>query len=352
MRFADDGNEHLGGLVAPAGDVNGDGYADALVGSGPHKGPVAIFLGCLDEDADGVCAEEDCDDADSAAPALLRIYPDADGDGFGVDAGLVTTCATMAGYVELGGDCDDGDNTIHPGAIEVCDAVDADEDCNGVADDADPATAGGLTVHLDFDGDGYGNASESRVHCDLVAPFVIDGTDCDDRRSSVHPGAQEFCDPDDRDQDCDGLADDADASPLGRVVFHVDADGDGYGTSVLVLGCDLATGRSGESGDCDDTDPWVHPGAVEVCDAADIDESCDGLADDDDPSATGLHVYYEDLDGDGYGSTNLVYACDLSAGATARGGDCDDGDPSIHPTAVEVIADGIDQNCDGADAGP
>ncbi len=41
-----------------------------------------------------------------------------------------------------------------------------------------------------------------------------------------------------------------------------------------------------------------------------------------------------DADGDGF-------AADV---------DCDDGDPSVHPGAVEVCGDGIDQDCSGADA--
>lgn len=43
-----------------------------------------------------------------------------------------------------------------------------------------------------------------------------------------------------------------------------------------------------------------------------------------------------ELDGDGYG-------------ALFAGGDCDDADASVHPGAVEVVGDGIDQDCMGGD---
>jgi hypothetical protein len=52
-----------------------------------------------------------------------------------------------------------------------------------------------------------------------------------------------------------------------------DADGDGY-ADCSVLGCD-ASGKV--CGDCDDHDPAIHPGAVEVCNRR--DDNCDGRTD-------------------------------------------------------------------------
>jgi hypothetical protein len=45
-----------------------------------------------------------------------------------------------------------------------------------------------------------------------------------------------------------------------------------------------------------------------------------------------------------------VLASALPAGFAATGGDCNDGDASVNPGAVDVPGDGRDQNCDGADA--
>ncbi len=83
--------------------------------------------------------------------------------------------------------------------------------------------------------------------------------------------------------------------------------------------------------DCDDDDPDVRPGAVEVWYDG-VDQDCDGAND-------------YDADGDGHVHVDFPE----EAGGTAPGiGDCDDADAAVSPSADEVWYDGVDQDCDGA----
>ncbi len=125
--------------------------------------------------------------------------------------------------------------------------------------------------------------------------YSVCGPDCNDSSVDVHPGASETCNG--IDDDCDGTADE------GTECF--DDDGDGV---------------TEEEGDCNDADALVHPGAAENF-ANGVDDDCDGVVD----SGGG------DADSDGFSSL---------------GGDCDDFDSTIGPSAVEV-ADGVDNDCDG-----
>lgn len=60
-------------------------------------------------------------------------YPGNDGDGYGDAAGAVVLDSPLADYVKTGGDCNDADSTVNPGAPER--DGDIDHSCNGVAND-------------------------------------------------------------------------------------------------------------------------------------------------------------------------------------------------------------------------
>lgn len=166
--------------------------------------PVEDRCNSLDDDCDG-----------STDEGLARDYfVDIDGDGYGADSTRVSTCAppTTLRHVLRGGDCDNFNDAVHPGASEICNFV--DENCNGAVDE-------GLTTstwYLDEDHDGYGVAAAPVRACRAPFDYAAASGDCRDDRSSRNPGASETCNG--HDDDCDGLIDDGvvcgfpDARPL------------------------------------------------------------------------------------------------------------------------------------------
>ena len=59
-------------------------------------------------------------------------YPDADGDGFGATELAQEVCPSESGFVDMAGDCDDTDRSVHPRGDELCDGVDSN--CDGEVD--------------------------------------------------------------------------------------------------------------------------------------------------------------------------------------------------------------------------
>lgn len=221
------------------------------------------------------------------------------------------------------------------------DGVNSDVDC----DDGDSSIISDATYYPDADGDGFGAPTGAVKQCGPPDGYVADATDCDDALAAINPAAQEICDAADTDEDCDGLADDADDSVSGQSPFFEDADGDGVGSEVTVSACESGSGYAWESGDCDDADADDYPGATEIIGNAD-DEDCDGA-----------EVCFWDGDGDGLRPDASPYLASADADcsdvgeatADADTTDCDDGDAKVHPGAEDAPGDGVDSDCDGVE---
>jgi len=115
-------------------------------------------------------------------------------------------------------------------------------------------------------------------HDDADGDGDPDASDCAPDDATVHAGAVESCNG--RDDDCDGTVDEG---PEG----FPDGDRDGFGVGdAPVDWCAAGEGVAlvAVSGDCDDRNPDVHPGAAErSCDG--VDQDCDGQGD---------KVYFDD----------------------------------------------------------
>lgn len=129
-------------------------------------------------------------------------FRDADADGWGVASDSVQACVAPAGYVDLDGDCDDQDSTVHPMATEVC-GNNIDEDCDGVAETC-PVT--------DTDGDGVEDGVDQ-------CPGTPAGTDVNAVGCPVDNGTPDV------DSDGDGVLDSQDNCPNTPAGTTVDANG-------------------------------------------------------------------------------------------------------------------------------
>ena len=285
-----------------------------------YVNPFAMeFCDGMDNDCDG-----DVDEAGSSGE--VSHYVDTDGDGFGDDSTLQTSCDLPVGNVLQGGDCDDTKAYVNPATIEICDGM--DNDCDSNVDEA--GSFGEVSHYVDTDGDGFGDDSTLQTSCDLPVGNVLQGGDCDDTKAYVNPATIEICDG--MDNDCDG---DIDLGAIDPTIFYQDADLDGYGDpTVSEEACSPSAGFVDNAEDCDDDDNTVNPAASESCDGEDND--CDG---DVDEEALGMTLYFFDADLDGYGDPTVSEeACSPSAGFVDNAEDCDDDDEFTYPGAAEVEA--------------
>ncbi len=191
-------------------------------------------------------------------------------------------------------DCDDDDPARNSGMQEICD--DIDNDCNGVADDGD-------VCQPDCSEQECEPGAKECTPEGLLRECRPDATFCGRWTNPVNCGPDVQC--------IDGRCDSDDC---------VDSDEDGRGE-----GCILGD-------DCDDLDPMVYDGALELCDSKDND--CDSFMDEDYPELLETCTV-------GIGACeSLGFNSCSPAGFTVQ---CD-GFPGF-PTS-EVCGDSIDNDCD------
>ena len=221
----------------------------------------------LEADGDGILNDEDncplvpnADQADADGDGVGDVCtPDSDGDTVPDDA---DNCPLI--WNDDQGDLD---------ADGIGDACDLDWDGDQVPNTWDNCPGIDNTDQANFDGDSQGDACDPDDDND-GSPDVVD---CEPKDSAVAPGFPETCNG--WDDNCDGQIDVENSA--GCNFQAPDVDEDGYGTAdTKEWSCTCWKNHlwSDYLTDCNDNQPFVHPGAPETCGDG-VDNNCDGKVD-------------------------------------------------------------------------
>jgi PKD repeat protein len=196
-------------------DVDGDGFGnpnDTLLACVIPMGFVTDNTDCDDSDNTSYPgAPEICDGIDNNCDGVIDeyvttvYYADVDGDGFGNPSDTLTACVIPMGFAMDNTDCDDTDNTLFPGAPELCDGI--DNNCDGVIDEGCCNgsyliinTITNLTHRAEInissnaiiDSSGHSVLFTAGSDIDLIYPFeVAVGTSFEARIESCNPSFQD-----------------------------------------------------------------------------------------------------------------------------------------------------------------
>jgi Putative metal-binding motif len=303
-------------------------------------GPLGL-IGGLCEACTTTCSTDSCVFGDSRTAGdcvaygmgctVCRPKCDTDRDGY--------CTSNTAPSFDTGGDCNEGNASIHPNAPELCNGVDdncndaIDEGCTACTTDAECAVSGQ-----------YCNP-QTRV-CEICNTQCAGGAGAactlgygTDTAPGVCFGYGKFC---------------------ARCVAPNDTDGDGQ--------VEGATVGPITGGDCLPMNASAFKGAPEVC-GNNIDDDCSGVADDNcacandaacgagqacvNGACVGCTSTCEagscagTCNAFGNGCGRCVTGCDTDGDGACAPNDCQPNNPNVGPTAVELCGDKIDNDCNG-----
>jgi hypothetical protein len=147
-------------------DVDRDGYSEADgdcddTDDTVHPEAMEVCENGKDDDCDGGVNDVD-------AIGCVLFYVDGDADGYGAGEGECVCAAVDAFTTSAGGDCDDINAAVHPGATETYNGI--DDDCSGVTDGLEACPTADVTVAYG----GYWGDIEGVLVPGVITPATMD----------------------------------------------------------------------------------------------------------------------------------------------------------------------------------
>ncbi|RYZ49711.1 MAG: hypothetical protein EOP49_15675, partial [Sphingobacteriales bacterium] len=283
-------------------------------------------------------------------------YVDADNDGFGNYDLPFSSCTVPAGYVTDGGDCDDNNNAIFPGQVEILENG-IDENCNGMFDD-DPSAFAPYCGSLNYYSAVEPITSVNFAGINNTSSAAVNGTPPMENFMAVtgNVAAGESYTM--------TLKGNTDGSYTSEFTVWIDWDQDAvFNTTTEMYYGGSIYGSNGNDAITAISTIAVPANALPGTTRMRVQKSYDEIPSD--PCEGGSYgqteeytlvvssdctpvVWYADADADGFGDAAITTsACSQPAGYVGNSTDCNDTIAAINPGQAEVNYNGVDDNCDG-----
>lgn len=286
-------------------------------------GNPSVFVYASNIPPDHVTNSHDCNDNNNLEHNFTVWFLDADGDGVGYNEQKQQTNQSkidgFSGNLSLPTPSVSNENKTFTGCnppqgLYVLNNNDHDDRYSSI--NGTPP----LFYYVDNDGDSFGVSGDAILSSQNVEGHAVDLEDCDDNKAELNPNTVWYqdldkdgfgssvsvkqCEPPEgyvnNNHDYDDTTDDiTDIQPR---FFYLDRDEDSYGDpNNSLYSSFIPTGYVTNNLDCDDTNALVNP----------------------------QNRWYEDVDGDGYGSDNSLNQCTQPDGYVSNSDDFDDNNVNI-----------------------